>query len=58
MCREHTDAVTSIAASPEGTLFASASWDSSLRIWQTGVPSTMSCLHTAKHLPLVCFHAC
>ncbi|CAK0736467.1 hypothetical protein CVIRNUC_000750 [Coccomyxa viridis] len=34
--REHTDAVTGIAVSPEGALLVSASWDTSLRIWPTG----------------------
>lgn len=48
LCREHTDAVTSLAVSPEGTLFASASWDSSLRIWPTGPPvSFVSTPHQA-----------
>lgn len=47
MRREHTDAVNSIAVSPEGTLFASASWDSSLRIWPTGL-LTSSAVDSAR----------
>ena len=56
MRREHTDAVNSIAVSPEGTLLASASWDSSLRIWPTGTPMPFA-IHSAKHGPSVCCHA-
>ena len=50
--------MTSIAVSPEGTLFASASWDSSIRIWQTGALTSMLSFHAAKLVPLVCKHAC
>jgi len=36
VCRGHTDAVESLAASPAGDLCASGSWDATLRVWRTG----------------------
>ena len=51
LCREHTDAVTGIAVSPEGALLVSASWDTSLRIWPTGLRLFHLCLATVKVQP-------
>ncbi len=56
--RDHTDAVASVAPSPQGTLFVSSSWDSTVRVWPTGkVYLTGKSKAYASYLPSEQAHA-